>query len=227
MAKSIHAFPLSIYQDHVDLDGQYREALARKIVAQRERDAATTPGEAWSGEARGLKGLHRSADFDLLFDQLAARLRAYLKAMGLEGQRFTLYFAKSWGTVAKQGERLPRRHHPETHLGLHYCLRQPAKAGVVQFFQPELQNEFAHGIFTQGMMKAGVLTKPLPVNTSAMVLDAAEGDVAIYPAKTETATTANAVADVCVSVSALVMLTLKDSRSLEWGTPDPANWREF
>ena len=77
------------------------------------------------------------------------------------------------------------------------------------------------------MIKAGVLQKVLPVNTGAVTMDTAEGDVAIYAGKTEYGTQANAADAAWISVSGFLILTLKDSTELEWGTPDPKNWKEF
>ena len=227
MAKTINAFPLTVLHDQLGLDPQYQEALVRKILAQRQRDPSKPAGEAWTGEGRDRASLQTLPDFDLLFDRLAVAVAGYLATLGVSRDKFSLFFAKSWGGVAERGERLSNRSYPEGHIGFSCFLKMPLRGATLNFYQRNPQNEFLSSIFTQRMIKAGVLQKVLPVNTGAVTMDTAEGDVAIYAGKTEYGTQANAVDAPWISVSGFLILTLKDSTEIEWGTPDPKNWKEF
>ena len=139
MAKTINAFPLTVLHDQLGLDPQYQEALVGKILAQRQRDSSKPAGEAWTGEGRDLASLHTLPDFDLLFDRLAVAVAGYLATLGVSRDKFSLFFAKSWGSLAERGERLSNRSYPEGHIGFSCFLKMPLRGATLNFYQRTLR----------------------------------------------------------------------------------------
>ena len=64
-------------------------------------------------------------------------------------------------------------------------------------------------------------------NTANLIVDIQEGDLLIFPSRTEHATEPHDSAEPRISISADIMVTLKDSTEHEFLLPDPARWRKM
>ena len=181
---------------------------------------------AWTGDVRGFEFIHNEPTFKPLFDTFEGMTERYLEAMGLDADQLNLYFTRSWAVVSGAGERVNRHAHIQSHISLIYYLQKPRTAGRIAFLHPSPPNEFAPGLF-EAKMNSLFKGPRDEANSNNLIVDIQEGDLLIFPSRTEHATEPHDSTEPRISISADVMVTLKDSTKHEFLLPDPAHWRKM
>ena len=227
MAITLNAFPLTIVKDQISLDESYRDHLIKRILAMRAQAPEAKAGASWTGDVHGFEFLHKDPDFDILSEKLAEAARAYMRTLSVNADRFIIYFTRSWATVARGKERIAPHAHMQSHISLAYYLQKPPNAGNLVLHQRVQQNEFIGSLFAQRMIELGVVEQPSPLNSNQISIEAEEGDVIVFPSKTEHSTSPNLTDLPRISIAVDVIAALRDSERLEWGLPDIGNWKGY
>jgi uncharacterized protein (TIGR02466 family) len=227
MADTINLFPLSIYRDHLALNAAYRQDLVQRILKMREAQPGETRGATWTGDVNGFEYLHQDPAFERMFANLADSVRGYLRMLDIDPGKFHLYFTRSWATVSRGEEKIAPHRHEQSHLSLSYYLQKPERSGSIQFHQRTLANEFMARLLSPRMIDAGIVDKRSPINSTMASLDPKEGDVLVFPSKTEHSTAPNLSDQVRISIAIDIILTLRDAARFDAGTPDPRTWKGY
>ncbi len=220
-------FPLTVFKDEILLDSQYRDLLIARILDMRNQTPPDNPKIAWTGDSRGFGFLHLDNNFDFLFKKLSGSVHRYMAALELNPNKFNLYFTRSWAAVAQKNEKIGLHQHIQSHISVVYYLKKPDNSGGLSFHQAQLQNEFMAKLFTHRMTELGVVNHATLLNTNIMSIDLAEGDVLVFPSKTEHSTMINQSDEERISIAIDVIVTLRDSKFSEFGLPDIQNWKKF
>ncbi len=228
MSKFIDLFCLSVYRKKLGVTPALRESLTSIIL---ENEARTPTGadqeSAWLGDTAGHEFLFHETAFEPLFDVIGSAVRDYLKALGLDDQRLQLYFQRSWATVSREGQRIFEHAHVQSHLSFAYYLQKPTDGGGIYFSVANHPNELAPELFTTAKESLGILKTPGDRTMNRKYVETAEDEILIFPSKTLHSTAPNMTDQPRISVSADVVLALKDSRGHETLMPAIEHWRPF
>ena len=230
---SINIFPLTIFCAPVgfpcgtDNPAEHTLQLIQQILAMPDQSEPPTSEIAgWTGDVRGHAFLHNDPAFSRLFEAFENTVELYLQQMGLDASQLNLYFTRSWAVVAGAGERVNWHAHLQSHLSLVYYLQKPATGGRIAFLHPSPPNEFVPGLFETKM--ASLFSGPRnPTNSNNMIVDVNEGDVVIFPSRTEHTTEPHKSTEPRISISSDIVVTLKDSTKQEFLLPNLEHWKQM
>ena len=231
--KKIDLFPLSIFclplgfPPDADESTDARQAWIDRIVQMRsDSEPPRSDISAWTGDVKGHAFLHEDPLFAPLFAAIARGLAAYIGEIGVDANQFDLYITRSWGVVAEKNERVNRHAHLQSHLSIAYYLQKPQKGGRLAFFNSEPPNEFLPGLFESRM--ASLFNGPrTAANSSTTLVDVEEGDLVVFPSKTVHATEPHQSDTPRISISADIILTLKDETTHEFALPSLSHWKKM
>lgn len=227
MAERKDFFPLTVFKDEILLDSQYRELLIARILGMRDQTPPENPRITWSGDSMGFGFLHQDRNFDGLFEKLSGSVNRYLSALNVIPEKFNLYFTRSWAEVAHKKEVMGLHKHIQSHISAIYYLKKPVNSGGLIFWRAHAQNEFMVKLFTQKMGEPGTADHPALLDANDLNLDLAEGDVLVFPSKTEHSTMPSLSDEERISIAIDVIVTLRDSTFAEFGLPDIRNWKRY
>ena len=231
--KKIELFPLTVFclplgfPPATDNAPDMRQAWIDRILQmRRDSDRPQSAISAWTGDVKGHAFLHEDPLFASLFANIARGLAAYIGEMGIDAGQFDLYATRSWGVVAEKNERVNRHAHLQSHLSVAYYLQKPPDGGRLAFLKSDAPNEFIPGIFESKM--ASLFKGPRTgSNSSTTLIDIEEGDLVIFPSKTVHATEPHQSDTPRISISADVIVTLKDATGHEFALPNLSHWKKF
>ena len=224
MAEIINLFPLSIYKAELDIDGAYRDRLVDEILEMGSSEITKKPGKAWTGDVNGFEFLHKLESFEDLFRRLANPLLGYLDSIGIESSKLDLFYTRSWATISRRGENILPHSHMQSQISFAYYLKKPKNSGGLAFFDDDPPNQFAGNLFSVLMFENGILRTQEVFNVKSAVLDSEEDGVVIFPSKTRHGTQPNETEDVRISISADIVVTLKERVSVEYLMPAIGEW---
>lgn len=228
MSKFIDLFCLSVYRDKLRVDPALRESLASIILENEGRAPLAADQEsAWLGDTAGHEFLFRETAFEPLFECIGTAIRSYLTTLGLDEQKLQLYFQRSWATVSREGQRIFEHAHVQSHLSFAYYLQKPDDGGGIYFSIANHPNELAPELFTTAKENLGILKTPGDRTMNRKYVETVEDEILIFPSKTLHSTAPNMTDQPRISISADVVLALKDSRGHETLMPAIENWRAF
>ena len=230
--KSINLFPLTVCCTPIGFPAEGISAEAGKaqmieqILAMRNVSEQPRAPAAWTGDVRGFEFIHNQPTFVPLFKAFESVVTLYLENLGLDARQLNLYFTRSWAVVAAAGERVNRHAHLQSHLSLVYYLKKPKNAGRIAFLHPSPPNEFAPGLF-EGKMNSLFQGPRNPSNSNNLIVDVEEGEVVIFPSRSEHATESHESSEPRISISVDIVVTLKDSSKREFLLPDLKHWKKM
>ena len=224
MAEIINLFPLSIYKTKLDLDDAYRDRLVDEILEMGSSEINKTPGKAWTGDINGFEFLHKRESFEDLFRRLANPLLGYLDSIGIESSKLDLFYTRSWAAISRQRENILPHSHLQSQISLVYYLKKPKNSGGLAFLDDDPPNQFAGNLFSVLMVENGIVKSQEVFNVKSALLDSEEDGVVVFPSKTRHATQPNKSEDVRISVSADIVVTLKERVSVEYLMPSIGEW---
>lgn len=224
MPKAINAFPLTLFQDAVEIDEAYRAALCQAILEMGEQKIQQTPGSSWTGDTNGREFLHKDPRFEALFAKFAEPLARYLEMLRIDRDKISLYYTRSWGTISTAGQMTQPHSHIQAHLSLVYYLRKPADSSGISFIENDVPNQFAPNLFHETMYRAGILKEIRQLNARTINLNPGQGEVVIFPSKAIHTIAPNNSASPRISIAVDILATVKETKGLEYVLPDPNTW---
>ena len=232
MGKFVDLFPLSVFRDALELDQEARGELCNAILEMERRSGRSVKADsdsesAWLGDTSGFEFLFSDKAFEPLFALIAAAIKNYSQSLGLNNDALNFYFQRSWATVSREGERIFEHAHVQSHLSFAYYLQKPVDGGGIYFSVAEHPNEFAAGLFTLSKESAGVISDPNERTLNRIYVEPSEGEILIFPSKTLHSTAPNMTTTPRISISADVVITLKDSSGHETLMPPVDRWQAF
>lgn len=227
MAEIFNCFPLTVYKDTLGLPEAYRHRLGESVMEACE--ASSKAGQdrrnAWTGDRNGIECLHHDPEFHGLFQALHVRLRQYLTALSVNAARLELFYTRAWGTLSGRGQKIQRHRHNQSHISLVYYPLKGPDTGNLVFHDAAPANEFTPGLFEPHSLSEGLLTASNILNSELVNLPVVEDNVVIFPSKAYHATESNETDQPRVSISADVVVALKDAAGVEYVMPPVRHWR--
>ena len=221
----IDLFALSVYRRKLELDDEMRKQLCDQVLStERHRPDDES---AWLGDTGGHEFLFRDPNFAPLFEKIASGIRDYTAALGLNNDCLAFYFQRSWATVSREGQRIFEHAHQQSHLSFAYYLQKPVDGGGIWFSIAEHPNEFAPAMFTQSKQEMEIIKRADDRTLNQIYVEPEEGELLVFPSKTLHSTAPNMVATPRISISADIVVTLKESRGHETLMPAIENWQRF
>ena len=224
MATVTNMFPLSIYKDKVEIESAYRSRLIDKVFEMGKYDNRKSPNIAWTGDVHNFDFLHEDEDFKALFRSLAAPIYGYVEHLGVDSDKIDLYYTRSWATISKQNQNIPAHSHMQSHISFAYYLLKPKNAGGILFSHTSPPNEFSPNLFNSQMFENKILKEDSAFNAKAAYLDPEEGEMLVFPSKTRHQTQENTTPDPRISISADIVVTLREQAKVEFLMPSIARW---
>ena len=221
----IDLFALSVFRKQLDIDPEYRKQLCERVF-EMERPKPDQES-AWLGDTGGFEFLFREPEFATLFESIGAAVRSYTHELGLNNDLLSFYFQRSWATVSREGQRIFEHAHHQSHLSFAYYLHKPVDGGGIFFSVAEHPNEFAAGLFTLSKAELDIIKRPGDRTLNRMYVEPEEGEILIFPSKTLHSTSPNMTTDPRISISADIVVALKDSSGHETLMPAIENWQSF
>ncbi len=222
-------FPLSVYRAGVGLEESLRRRLTEIVLIDEQRKPTPVDEEtAWLGDASGHEFLFEVPEFGPLFEKIAASVKCYVAGLGIRPERLNFYFQRSWATVSRQGQRIFEHAHVQSHISFAYYLQKPGDGGGIYFSIAEHPNELAEGLFTLQKSEDGILSPAGALRgINRCYLEPEQDEIIIFPSKTLHSTAPNMTTMPRVSISADVVLTLRDSGGHETLMPPVERWKRF
>jgi uncharacterized protein (TIGR02466 family) len=228
MGKFIDLFSLSVYREMLGIAPELRKSFASIILENEARTPSAADQEsAWLGDTAGHEFLFHEAAFEPLFNVIGASVRRYLKELGLDAERLQLYYQRAWATVSREGQRIFEHAHVQSHLSFAYYLQKPNDGGGIYFSVANHANELAPELFTAAKESLGIIENPNDRTMNRKYIETTEDEILIFPSKTLHSTAPNMTDQPRISISADVVLALKDSRGHETLMPAIEHWRAF
>ena len=146
--------------------------------------------------------------------------------LSLDNDKLCFFYQRSWATITKNNERIQPHRHDQSNISFAYYLLKPKNSGDIRFIV-EPQNEIAKGLFHKEKLDLGLLKNVNNRNTPNVDIFIEEGDIVIFPSKTQHATIPNITENPRISISGDVTIMLKNSLGHERLMPHFDNWQQF
>lgn len=232
-SKFVELFSLSVFRQQLAISESDRRQLCERILqmeSKSNRGARPVDDDdesAWLGDTAGFEFLFRDPQFASLFELIGAAIKNYTESLGLNNDRLAFYFQRSWATVSREAQRIFEHAHLQSHLSFAFYLRKPIDGGGIYFSVAEHPNEFAAGLFTLSKEELGIIAKPGSRTLNRVYVEPNECEILIFPSKTLHSTAPNMTATPRISISADVVVTLRNSHGHETLMPAIDNWQRF
>lgn len=224
MATVTNMFPLSVYKDQVEINSDYRGRLIDKVFEMAKSDNRKAPNIAWTGDVHDFDFLHEDDSFRALFHSFAKPLYGYIDQLGVDPDKIDLYYTRSWATISKENQNIPAHSHMQSHISFAYYLLKPKNSGGILFSHTNPPNEFSPNLFNSQMFENKILKTDNVFNAKAAFLDPEEGEILVFPSKTRHQTQENRTANVRISISADIVVTLREQANVEFLMPSIKKW---
>lgn len=224
MATVTNMFPLSIYKDKVEIESEYRTQLIDKVLEMGKHDKRKADNIAWTGDVHNFDVLHEDESFRELFRSFAKPLYGYIEHLGVDPEKIDLYYTRSWATISKENQNIPAHSHMQSHISIAYYLLKPKNSGDIIFSHVNPPNEFSPNLFNSQMFENKVLKEDNVFNAKAAYLDPDEGEILVFPSKTRHQTQENKTANLRISISSDIVVTLREQANVEFLMPNISRW---
>ena len=183
---------------------------------------------AWTGDTQGFEYIHNNPIFDDFFIEVKKRIIEYLEALQIDHEQLDIFIQRSWATISKEKENIALHKHLQSHLSFAYYLKKKDTDANILFIDETKHNEFLPGLFlSPSSNKRQIIKKRNISNTAAIVFDAKEDEIVIFPSKTAHQTQPNVKNDNRVSISADLFIASKNSENLEHLVTPFKNWKSI
>ena len=226
MGQFTDLFPMSIFRERLTIDDDQRRELSDQIVSMRSRPA-NEDESAWTGDVDGHEFLHADPAFAELFTKISEAVIGYVDGLGVDSDMLEFWFQRSWATISNHGQRIFEHAHVQSHLSVAYYLQKPVDGGGIYFSVASHPNEFVEGLFTISKATAGLIRTPGDRTLNRVYVEPQQDEVLVFPSRTLHSTAPNLSQTPRISISADIIVTLKQSHGHETMMPPVSGWQKF
>ena len=183
---------------------------------------------SWTGDTQGFEYIHNNPIFDDFFIEVKRKIIEYLDILQVDCEQLDIFIQRSWATISKEKENIALHKHLQSHLSFAYYLKKTDTDANLLFIDETKHNEFLPGLFLSPTSnKRQIIKKRNISNTAAIVFDAKEDEIVIFPSKTPHQTQPNIKNNNRISISADIFICSKDSENLENLVTPFKNWKSI
>ena len=193
-----------------------------------KNDVYKNQTSSWTGDTQGFEYIHNNPIFKDFFIEVKKVIIEYLEALEVDHEQLDIFVQRSWATISKEKENIALHKHLQSHLSFAYYLKKKESDSNLLFIDDVKHNEFLPGLFlSPSSNNRQVIKKRNISNTAAIVFDAKEGEIVIFPSKTSHQTQPNIENNNRISISADIFIVSKDSQNLEHLVTPFKNWKNI
>ena len=148
-----------------------------------------------------------------------------MKALDLREEKIDLYYQRSWPIIQKKGQSVAKHRHYQSHISLSYYLKMPPNSGGISFGMDSCPNEIAPQLFHPQMGE--FRREDTPLNSNRVTLNLEEGQIVIFPSKTLHDTVPSRDSEDRISISADIVMVLKEVANIEMLMPPLGKWSKI
>ena len=164
--------------------------------------------------------LHRNSKFDVLFTEIQKQIHFFLEQHHYRMDIFDTYITKAWATFSTKGQYIDRHSHTASHYSLVYYVEAEVQGNVM---------------FDNNILKTGMYVPPTKeyfkdwssINYPQATYPSRSGNLIIFPSELFHQTQINHKDTPRISISADVLLTIKEGVKAEHGLPNPNTWKKI
>ena len=165
--------------------------------------------------------LHQKPMYMSLFSQLGQHVKAFLEAKGYDLNKFDAHFTKAWATYTVKDQHIASHKHTASHFSCVYYVRNEDMGNVK--FEQELAAQT--GLFIPPTEE--YIKEWNQFNFASYEVPVKSGDFVIFPSELLHYTITNTKEEPRISISADILLTMKEGVSTEHCLPHPNGWRSL
>ena len=231
MGQIFNFFPLSILKSKIEFSEEKKKKMLDEIFAMEKKSKNNeykNPTSSWTGDTQGFEYIHNNPIFDDFFIEVKKRIIEYLDALQVDYEQLDIFIQRSWATISKEKENIALHKHLQSHLSFAYYLKKSETDSNLLLIDETKHNEFLPGLFlSPSSNKKQIIKKRNISNTAAIVFDAKEDEIVIFPSKTPHQTQPNIKNNNRVSISADIFIASKNSENLEHLVTPFKNWKSI
>ena len=183
---------------------------------------------SWTGDTQGFEYIHNNSVFNDFFIEVKKKILEYLESLQIDHEQLDIFVQRSWATISKDKENIALHKHLQSHLSFAYYLKKTETDANLLFIDETKHNEFLPGLFLSPTSnKRQIIKKRNVSNSAAIVFDAQEDEIVIFPSKTAHQTQPNVNNNNRVSISADIFITTKNSENLEHLVSPFKSWKNI
>ena len=231
MGQIFNFFPLSILKSKIEFSEEKKKKMLDEIFDMEKKSKNNeykNQTSSWTGDTQGFEYIHNNPIFDDFFVEVKKRIIEYLDALQVDSEQLDIFIQRSWATISKEKENIALHKHLQSHLSFAYYLKKSETDANLLLIDETKHNEFLPGLFLSPTSnKRQIIKKRNISNTAAIVFDAKEDDIVIFPSKTPHQTQPNIENNNRVSISADIFIASKTSENLEHLVTPFKNWKSI
>ena len=228
MGQVLNFFPLTIFKSRIDLTKEKKTEMIEEILAMEKKSKNIdykNESSAWTGDTQGFEYIHNNPIFDDFFIAVKKAIIEYLNVLEIDHDQLDIFIQRSWATISREKENIALHKHLQSHLSFAYYLKKNETDANLLFVDETKHNEFLPGLFlSPSSNKKQIIKKRNVANSGAIVFDAKEDDIVIFPSKALHGTQVNKSNKQRISISGDVVCVAKDSELLENMMPPLEKW---
>ena len=231
MGQIFNFFPLSVLKSKIELSDEKKKKMIEEILVMEKKSKNIeykNQSSAWTGDTQGFEFIHNNQIFDDFFIEVKKKIIEYLEALQVYHNQLEIFIQRSWATISKEKENIALHKHLQSHLSFAYYLKKSDTDANLLFIDETKHNEFLPGLFLSPTTnKKQVIKKRNISNTAAIVFDAKEDEIVIFPSKTAHQTQPNIKNNDRISISADIFIVSKNSENLEHLVSPFKDWKNI
>ena len=229
--KILNFFPLSIFQDQIDLGEEQKVSLVNEVRNMKNNSQNLNykeTNDSWTGDTQGHEFLHKNPKFDIFFTELRKKIDLYLDFLKIDINQVEPFIQRSWATISDGKEAINNHKHLQSHLSFAYYLKKNPEDSKFVLQDEVFRNEFIPGLFKSKTAIEKKIIKQMSISTAPRVsVEVKENDIVIFPSKTLHGTERNKSNNERISISGDITFLSKDSNLLEHLIPSYENWKKL
>jgi uncharacterized protein (TIGR02466 family) len=231
MSQIFNFFPLSVLKSKINLTSDQKQKMIDEVFSMEKKSKNLdykNQTSSWTGDTQGFEYLHNNPVFNIFFEEVKKKVFEYLDALAVDKEKLEIYIQRSWATISRDKENIALHKHLQSHLSFAYYLKKKDTDANLLFIDETKHNEFLPGLFlSPTTLKEQIINKRNISNTAAIVFDAKEDEIVMFPSKTSHQTQPNVKNHERISLSADIFLTSKHSENLEHLVTPFDNWKKI
>jgi uncharacterized protein (TIGR02466 family) len=231
MSQIFNFFPLSVLKSKINLTSDQKQKMIDEVFSMEKKSKNLdykNQTSSWTGDTQGFEYLHNNPVFNIFFEEIKKKVFEYLDALAVDKEKLEIYIQRSWATISRDKENIALHKHLQSHLSFAYYLKKKDTDANLLFIDETKHNEFLPGLFlSPTTLKEQIINKRNISNTAAIVFDAKEDEIVMFPSKTSHQTQPNVKNHERISLSADIFLTSKHSENLEHLVTPFDNWKKI
>ena len=206
-------------ENHEELNKEVLQLINKDVQPTRSSFARTTDTESSSQSITD--NLHRNPQFQNLFDAIQKQIKTFLDANQYRMDVFNPYITKAWATFSVKGQHIASHKHTASHFSLVYYVKAEDQGNVV--FQPE--EALKGGLYIPA--RDDYYKGWSDINFASVTYPSETGGLIIFPSHLLHHTQENTKDTPRISISADILLTMKEGIKSEHCLPSPDTWKKI